>query len=135
MITYCRRKGSCRVIACHLTCIPYLPRTCQQQSSKKQMRTYCIVYADNLAICCHSVESLQACLDNLLDYCTSNLLKVNVSKLKCRKYPAIHTNYIISHCTTVKGHCAFLLRFHSLCNYLFRSRHHFHGIVSASWRQ
>ena len=37
-------------------------------------RTQCIVYADDLAICCHSVESLQACLDNLLVYCTRNLL-------------------------------------------------------------
>ena len=46
------------------------------------IRTQCIVYADDLAICCHSVESLQACLDNLLVYCTRNLLKVNVSKTK-----------------------------------------------------
>ena len=28
------------------------------------IRTQCIVYADDLAICCHSVKSLQACLDN-----------------------------------------------------------------------
>ena len=49
-------------------------------------RTQCIVYADDLAICCHSVESLQACLDNLLVYCTRNLLKVNVSKTKIVKF-------------------------------------------------
>ena len=50
------------------------------------IRTQCIVYADDLSICCHSVESLQACLDNLLVYCTSNLLKVNVSKTKIVKF-------------------------------------------------
>ena len=51
------------------------------------IRTQCnIVYADDLAICCHSVESLQACLDNLLVYCTRNLLKVNVSKTKIVKF-------------------------------------------------
>ena len=50
------------------------------------MRTPCIVYADDLAICCHSVKSLQACLDNLLVYCTRNLLKVNVSKKKIVKF-------------------------------------------------
>ena len=49
-------------------------------------RTQCIVYADELAICCHSVESLQACLDNLLVCCTRNLLKVNVSKTKIVKF-------------------------------------------------
>ena len=48
-------------------------------------RTQCIVYVDDVAICCH-VESLQACLDNLLVYCTRNLLKVNVSKTKIVKF-------------------------------------------------
>ena len=32
------------------------------------------------------MKSLQACLDNLLIYCTSNLLKVNVSKTKIVKF-------------------------------------------------
>ena len=50
------------------------------------IQTKCIVYADDLAICCHSVESLQACLDHLLVYCTGNLLKVNVSKTKSVKF-------------------------------------------------
>ena len=50
------------------------------------IRTQCIVYADDLAICCHSVESLQACLDNLLVYCTRNLLQGNVSKTKIVKF-------------------------------------------------
>ena len=88
MITYCRRNGSRRVNACHLTCIPYLPRTCRQQLNIEQLiiRTQCIVYADDLAIYCHSVNSLQACLENLLVYCTSNLLKVNVSKTKIAKF-------------------------------------------------
>ena len=49
-------------------------------------RTQCVVYDDDLAICCHSVDSLQACLDNLLVYCTRNLLKVNVSKTKIVKF-------------------------------------------------
>ena len=50
------------------------------------IRPQCIVYADDLAICCRSVEPLQACLDNLLVYCTRNLLKVNVSKTKIVKF-------------------------------------------------
>ena len=50
------------------------------------IRTQCIVYADDLAISCHSVKSLQACLDNLLVYCTNNLLKVNVSKTTIVKF-------------------------------------------------
>ena len=50
------------------------------------IRTQCILYADDLAICCHSVESLQACLENFLVYCTRNLLKVNVSKTKMVKF-------------------------------------------------
>ena len=32
------------------------------------------------------MESLQACLDNLLVYCTRNVLKVNVSKTKIVKF-------------------------------------------------
>ena len=90
VIKYCRRKGSRRVNPRHLTCIPYLPWICQPQSNIKHktvdMRTQCIVFADDLAICCHSVKSLQACLDNLLVYCTRNLLKVNVSKKKIVKF-------------------------------------------------
>ena len=45
-------------------------------------RTQCIVYADDLAVCCHSVESLQACLDNLLVYSTRNLLKAMSQRRK-----------------------------------------------------
>ena len=45
------------------------------------IRTQCIVYADDLAICCRSgsAASLQECLDNLLVYCTRNLL-INLSE-------------------------------------------------------
>ena len=50
------------------------------------IRTKCIVYADDLTIFCHGVESLQSCLANLLVYCTSNLLKVNVSKTDIAKF-------------------------------------------------
>ena len=50
------------------------------------IRTQCNVYTDDLAICCHSVDSLQVCLDNLIVYCTRNLLKVNVSKTKIVKF-------------------------------------------------
>ena len=50
------------------------------------IRTKCIVYADDLAVCFHRVESLQACLDNLPVYCTRNLLKVNVSKTNIVKF-------------------------------------------------
>ena len=89
VIKYCRRKVTRMVNACHLTCIPYLPRTCQQQSNMKQL-----IYGHSvlfmpmiwLYICCHSVKSLQACLDNLLVYCTSNLQKVNVSKTNIVKF-------------------------------------------------
>ena len=42
-------------------------------------------YADDL-LCWHSVESLQACLDNLQGYCTGNLIKVNVSKTEIVKF-------------------------------------------------
>ena len=37
-------------------------------------------------LCCHSVESLQAFLDNLQGYCTGNLIKVNVSKTEIVKF-------------------------------------------------
>ena len=87
MIQYCRRKGSRRVNACHHL---YSIFTADMPTAIKHetvdIRTQCIVYADDLAICCYSVESLQACLDNLLVYCTRNLLKVKVSKTEIVKF-------------------------------------------------
>ena len=58
-------------------------------------RTQCIVYADDLAICCHSVESLQACLDNLLVYCTRNLL----NKMSLLSLERLFRAVVIPSCT------------------------------------
>ena len=53
---------------------------------KQSICGQCIVYADDLAIFCHNLESRQTCLVNLLVYCIGNLLTVNVSKTKIVKF-------------------------------------------------
>ena len=45
-----------------------------------------IMYADDLAIVCESVEELQGAIDNLSEYCVKNGLKINADKTKCMAF-------------------------------------------------